>query len=57
MRKRRIKVLNNKYINACHIKLIKEYGDFMYPLRCLRVTPGVRVPLVEYHCPRRYNSN
>jgi hypothetical protein len=23
--------------------------DFMYPLRCLRVPPGERVPQVEYH--------
>jgi hypothetical protein len=24
--------------------------NFTYPLRCLRVPPGVRVPQVEYHC-------
>jgi hypothetical protein len=24
----------------------------MYPLRCLRVPPGVRIPQVEYHCSR-----
>jgi hypothetical protein len=27
--------------------------NFTYPLRCLRVPPGVRVPPVEYHCNRR----
>jgi hypothetical protein len=25
----------------------------MYPLRCFRIPPGVRVPQVEYHCSRR----
>jgi hypothetical protein len=47
MRKRRIKLLNNKYIIAYHIKLIKGQMYFTYPLRCLRV------PLVEYHWIRR----
>jgi hypothetical protein len=42
MRKRRIKLLNNKY----HIQLIKGQRHFTYPLRCLRV------PLVEYHWTR-----
>jgi hypothetical protein len=28
MRKRRIELLNNKYIIACHIKLIKEQRYF-----------------------------
>jgi hypothetical protein len=27
--------------------------NFTYPLRCVRVPPGVRVPPVEYHCPIR----
>jgi hypothetical protein len=31
MRKRRIKLLNNKYIIAYHIKLIKEQRYFTYP--------------------------
>jgi hypothetical protein len=26
--------------------------NFTYPLRCLRVPLGVRVPPVEYHCSR-----
>jgi hypothetical protein len=26
----------------------------MYPLRCLRVPPGVHVPQVEYHWGRGY---
>jgi hypothetical protein len=26
------------------------FFNFAYPLRCLRVPPGVRVPQVEYHC-------
>jgi hypothetical protein len=26
--------------------------NFTYPLRCLRVTPGVHVPQVEYHCSK-----
>jgi hypothetical protein len=29
---------------------MKEQRYFTYPLRCLRVSPGVREPLVEYHC-------
>jgi hypothetical protein len=26
--------------------------NFTYPLRCRRVPLGVRVPPVEYHCPK-----
>ena len=26
------------------------FFNFTYPLRCLRVPPGVRLPQVEYHC-------
>jgi hypothetical protein len=43
MRKMRIKLLNNKYICACHIKINKG-------TKVLYVLPRVRVPLVEYHC-------
>jgi hypothetical protein len=28
------------------------FSNFTYPLRCLHVPPGVRVPQVEYHCFR-----
>jgi len=28
--------------------------NFTYPLRCLRVPLGVRVPPVEYHCIKVY---
>jgi hypothetical protein len=31
MRKTRIKLLNNKYIIACHIKINKETKVFTYP--------------------------
>jgi hypothetical protein len=38
------------------VLIIKQYiylfFKFTYPLRCLRVPPGVRVPQVEYHCFR-----
>jgi hypothetical protein len=37
-------------------EIIYIFFNFTYPLRCLRVPPGVRVPQVEYHwCigPRR----
>jgi hypothetical protein len=30
--------------------------NFTYPLRCLRVPPGVPVPPVEYHCSRLYRQ-
>jgi hypothetical protein len=29
------------------------FFNFTYPLRCLRVSPGVRVPQVEYHWSRQ----
>jgi hypothetical protein len=50
MRKRRIKLLNNKYIIVCRKKLIKEQRYFTYPLGCLRVPP------VEYHWSRECGS-
>jgi hypothetical protein len=53
MRKRRNKLLNNKYIIVCHIKINKEQRYFTYPLGC---TPGVRVPPVEYHWSRTCGS-
>jgi hypothetical protein len=53
MIKRRIKLLNNKYIIASHIKINKGTNVFYVPLRRLRVPPEVRVPLVEYHCSRQ----
>jgi hypothetical protein len=31
-------------------------SNFTYPLRCLRVPPGVSVPPVEYHCSREYQN-
>jgi hypothetical protein len=46
MRKRRINLLNNKYIITCHIEINKGTKVFYVP-------PGVRVPLVEYHCSRQ----
>jgi hypothetical protein len=46
MRKRIIKLLNKKYIT---IYIDVFFFNFTYPLRCLRVPPGVRVPQVEYH--------
>jgi hypothetical protein len=30
--------------------------NFTYPLRCLRVSLGVRVPPVEYHWVRLYTN-
>jgi hypothetical protein len=44
MRKRRNKLLNNKYI------IIYIFLNFTYPLRSLRIPLGVLVPQVEYHC-------
>jgi hypothetical protein len=46
MRKRRIKLLNNILLPIIY-KLIKEQRYFTYPLRCVRVPPGVRVPLAD----------
>jgi hypothetical protein len=49
MRKRRIKLLNNIYY---YYYYVIYFFNFAYPLRCLHVPPGVRVPQVEYHCCR-----
>jgi hypothetical protein len=50
MRKWTIKLLYNKYIIIYYYNI--TFFNFSFSLRCLRVTPGVRVPQVEYHCPR-----
>jgi hypothetical protein len=45
MRKRRIKLLNNKYIIACHIKINKETKVFYVPPKMSSRTPGgMRTP-------------
>jgi hypothetical protein len=31
--------------------------NFTYPLRCLRIPPGVRVPPVEYHWSKRFKES
>jgi hypothetical protein len=42
--RKRIKLLNNKYF----IIIIIFIFNFLYPVRCLLLPPGVRVTQVEY---------
>jgi hypothetical protein len=40
MRERRIKLLNNKYIIVCHIKINRGTKVFYVPLKMSSCTPG-----------------
>jgi hypothetical protein len=44
--------LNLALIIQCLSRNNIYFFNFTYPLRCLRVPPGVHVPQVEYHWPR-----
>jgi hypothetical protein len=52
MIKRRIKLLNNKYVIIVYTRVY--FFKCYVPLRCLRVPPGIRVLQVEYHWSRAH---
>jgi hypothetical protein len=61
MRKRRIKLLNDKYIIACHIRINKGTKVFCVPPKMSLRTPGGTrtpgwIPLLYWICGRKQNK-